>query len=198
MSVDSATDQLLKSAEFKQLVVRRWRVSLVLTVLLFVVYYGYINSPSGAPDQDYVEFKAAGSAPVGTGTVGAAVYYSDDFFGETGPATYVELNASAPIAEKFTVSGVLGYQDVDYDGDYTTWNLGASYALNDVVGFDLRPVGFEQLAVGFVRAQRLVVGQQEVTGKAILDGDDIADAAEFLDAFEQDDFHRTSPPYFTM
>ena len=42
MSVDSATDQLLKSAEFKQLVVRRWRVSLVLTVLLFVVYYGYI------------------------------------------------------------------------------------------------------------------------------------------------------------
>ena len=42
MSVDSATDQLLKSAEFKQLVVRRWRVSLVLTAVLFVVYYGYI------------------------------------------------------------------------------------------------------------------------------------------------------------
>lgn len=42
MSLDSATDQLLKSSEFKQLVVRRWRVSLVLTVLLFVVYYGYI------------------------------------------------------------------------------------------------------------------------------------------------------------
>ena len=41
-SVDSATNQLLQSPEFKQLVVRRWRVSLVLTVLLFVVYYGYI------------------------------------------------------------------------------------------------------------------------------------------------------------
>jgi uncharacterized membrane protein (DUF485 family) len=40
--VDSATDQLLKSAEFKQLVVRRWRVSLVLTAVLFVVYYGYV------------------------------------------------------------------------------------------------------------------------------------------------------------
>lgn len=40
--MDSATDQLLKSAEFKQLVVRRWRVSLVLTVVLFVVYYGYV------------------------------------------------------------------------------------------------------------------------------------------------------------
>ena len=42
MSVDSATDQLLNSPEFKKLVVRRWRVSMVLTALLFVVYYGYI------------------------------------------------------------------------------------------------------------------------------------------------------------
>jgi uncharacterized membrane protein (DUF485 family) len=42
MPVDSATDRLLQSSEFKQLVTRRWRVSLVLTVLLFVVYYGYI------------------------------------------------------------------------------------------------------------------------------------------------------------
>ena len=40
--MDSATDQLLQSSEFKQLVVRRWRVSLVLTVLFFVFYYGYI------------------------------------------------------------------------------------------------------------------------------------------------------------
>jgi uncharacterized membrane protein (DUF485 family) len=42
MSVDSATDQLLNSPEFKKLVVRRWWVSMVLTALLFVVYYGYI------------------------------------------------------------------------------------------------------------------------------------------------------------
>jgi uncharacterized membrane protein (DUF485 family) len=42
MSVDSATDNLLKSPEFKRLVVRRWRVSMMLTALLFVVYYGYI------------------------------------------------------------------------------------------------------------------------------------------------------------
>ena len=124
---------------------------------LGVVYYGYINSPSGAPDQDYVEFKAAGSAPVGTGTVGAAVYYSDDFFGETGPATYVELNASAPIAEKFTVSGALGYQDVDYDGDYTTWNLGVSYALNDIVGFDLRYHDTDAHEFGKLYDSRVVV-----------------------------------------
>ena len=37
-----ARDRLLASPAFKQLVVRRWRVSLVLTALLFVLYYGYI------------------------------------------------------------------------------------------------------------------------------------------------------------
>jgi uncharacterized membrane protein (DUF485 family) len=33
---------LLESAEFRRLVAIRWRVSLVLTALLFVLYYGYI------------------------------------------------------------------------------------------------------------------------------------------------------------
>jgi uncharacterized membrane protein (DUF485 family) len=33
---------VLRSAEFRALVWRRWRVSLLLTLLLFVLYYGYI------------------------------------------------------------------------------------------------------------------------------------------------------------
>ena len=33
---------LLDSTEFHQLLTRRWRMSLVLTTLLFVLYYGYI------------------------------------------------------------------------------------------------------------------------------------------------------------
>ena len=37
-----ARDRLLSSPEFQQLVVRRWRVSLLLTSLLFILYYGYI------------------------------------------------------------------------------------------------------------------------------------------------------------
>ena len=104
---------------------------------LGVVYYGYMNAPSGS-NQDYVEWKLAGSAPIGPATVGAALYWSNDFYGGTGNATYVELNGSVPVAEKFTISGAIGHQDVDYDGDYTTWNLGVGYALNDIVGFDLR------------------------------------------------------------
>jgi uncharacterized membrane protein (DUF485 family) len=33
---------LLESPEFKRLIADRWRISLILTGLLFVVYYGYI------------------------------------------------------------------------------------------------------------------------------------------------------------
>src|SRR5919108_1613838 len=36
------TRELLESLEFRHLVQRRWRLSLVLTALLFVTYYGYI------------------------------------------------------------------------------------------------------------------------------------------------------------
>ena len=33
---------MLDSAEFKRMVTRRWTVSVVLTVALFLIYYGYI------------------------------------------------------------------------------------------------------------------------------------------------------------
>jgi uncharacterized membrane protein (DUF485 family) len=34
--------EVLDSAEFRGLVARRWRVSMILSALLFVLYYGYI------------------------------------------------------------------------------------------------------------------------------------------------------------
>lgn len=36
------TDELLSSQEFKTLVSKRWTVSIILTALLFIIYYGYI------------------------------------------------------------------------------------------------------------------------------------------------------------
>ena len=41
-ALDPAHRALLDSTEFRRLIARRWRVSLVLTALLFVLYYGYI------------------------------------------------------------------------------------------------------------------------------------------------------------
>lgn len=132
-----------------------------VTLDLGVIYYGYINRPSG-PDQNFVELKAAGSLPLGPATLGAAVFYSDDFFGETGQATYVELNGSIPVAQKISVSGAVGRQNVDYDGDYTTWNLGAGYALNDVVGFDLRYHDTNEHGFGDLYGSRVVLAVKAV------------------------------------
>ncbi|KAG5729474.1 hypothetical protein E4T56_gene20938, partial [Termitomyces sp. T112] len=59
--------------------------------------------------------------------------------------------------------------------------------------FDVGALGFEHLAVGFVGAQRLLVGQQEVTGVTVLHGDDVTDVAQLLDTFEENDLHGFSP-----
>jgi uncharacterized membrane protein (DUF485 family) len=40
--VHQSARDVLDSPEFKRLVTRRWRISLILTVCLFVLYYGYI------------------------------------------------------------------------------------------------------------------------------------------------------------
>jgi uncharacterized membrane protein (DUF485 family) len=40
--MDPAARRVLESAEFRRLIRRRWTVSLLLTVCLFVIYYGFI------------------------------------------------------------------------------------------------------------------------------------------------------------
>jgi uncharacterized protein (TIGR02001 family) len=85
-----------------------------------------------------VEFKAAASRAIGPATLGAAVYYSPDFFGADDAATYLEANAAYALADKWTVSGAVGHQWLDVNADYTTWNLGLAYALTDHLAVDVR------------------------------------------------------------
>lgn len=113
---------------------------------LGVIYYGYSKDKNGLPGQfGYIEVKAAASTAVGPGTLGAALYYSPEFPGEGGEALYGEVNASAPIGEKLTLSGALGRQEVDTAGyyaglsdGYTTYNIGISAAITDHLTADLR------------------------------------------------------------
>jgi uncharacterized protein (TIGR02001 family) len=129
---------------------------------LAVIYYGYIDSPKGS-HQDYVEWKAAGSVPVGPGSIGAAIYYSDEFFGDTGNATYYEINGSAPIGETgFAVSGALGKQELKGPFDYTTWNVGVSYTFNDHFSVDLRYHDTDKHEFGDLYDSRGVVGVKAV------------------------------------
>jgi uncharacterized membrane protein (DUF485 family) len=63
-----ARDRLLSSTAFHHLVARRWRMSLLLTLLLFVLYYGYIlliayNKPLLAVHGDRDARPAAAGTP---------------------------------------------------------------------------------------------------------------------------------------
>lgn len=89
----------------------------------------YLYAPGANQDYDYVELKTAVSRAVGPVTLGAAGYYSPDFFGVDKSAFYGELNAAyATPVTGLSVSGAVGEQWLNVSDDYTTWNLGATYA----------------------------------------------------------------------
>ena len=104
------------------------------------IYYAYINQPDDAPEYNYFEAKAAASRAFGPATIGGAVYYSPEFFAEVGDALYYEVNGGYTINDRITATAALGRQefgDLD-DADYTTWNIGATFALTDNFGIDVR------------------------------------------------------------
>lgn len=114
------------------------KVAEALTLDVGAVRYGYVGAPDGT-DYDTVELKAALTGAIGRATVTGAVYATDDFFGTEDSAVYYEIGASAPLAPKWTLSGAVGRQTLAASaGDYTTWNLGAAFALADRIGLDLR------------------------------------------------------------
>jgi uncharacterized protein (TIGR02001 family) len=107
---------------------------------LGAIYYGYVDPPKGG-GYGYAELKAAGSIPLGAASLGAAVFYSPDFFGpvDNDEALYYEANASMPIMNKLSVSGAFGHQHLTKgQADYNTWNVGLGYAFNDHIGVDVR------------------------------------------------------------
>lgn len=104
------------------------------------IYYGYLNAPDGpgTVDLNYWEFKAAASRSYGPATVGAALYYSPEFTGETGEAIYTEVNGAYAFTDTVSASAALGFQGIDEADDYTTWNVGATWAFLPYLSADLR------------------------------------------------------------
>lgn len=123
---------------------------------LGLVGYLYAGQPDGA-DYDYAEFKAAASRAVGPATVGAAVYYSPDFFGASeDEATYIEANAAVSPADKWTISGAVGRQFLSSNFDYTTWNVGAAYQLTSNLAVDVRYHDTDEHDFGDIYGSRAV------------------------------------------
>src|SRR5258708_1428822 len=69
-----STHEMLESPDFKRLVRQKWTISIILTLILFVVYYGFIilvavNKPFLA--QKIGDFATLG-IPIGVGVIVAA------------------------------------------------------------------------------------------------------------------------------
>jgi uncharacterized protein (TIGR02001 family) len=93
---------------------------------LGVVRYGYIDQPAHT-EIDTAEVKAVVLHDFGPVTLGAAVYYSGNYFGSHRDDVYGEGRAAYRITPKLTFGGAVGRQSGG-SADHTTWNAGATYA----------------------------------------------------------------------
>lgn len=123
-----------------------------------LIYYSYMDDKGATPGQySYVELKAAASRPLGPATVGLSMFYSPEFPFESGKAFYYEVNAAMPLMDKLTLSGALGQQEIEFAGDYATWNLGLSYAINDNLTADVRYSDTGEHGYGAIYGERVAI-----------------------------------------
>ena len=108
-----------------------------VTLRLGVIGYFYPGAQDDSAEFDYYEAKVAATfAPAEGLSVTGSLYYSPDFFGETGDALYSEIAATYTSSSSLSFSGAFGHQSIDdvngpgagrVSGDYDTWNLGVIY-----------------------------------------------------------------------
>jgi uncharacterized protein (TIGR02001 family) len=103
--------------------------------------YFYPGADDDGAEFDYVELLlGASTALTEQLTVGAAVYHAPENFGDTGEATYYEINGEFSVNDALGFSAAYGNQSVEMpagpgtEDDYNTWNIGVSHAFH---GFQL-------------------------------------------------------------
>ncbi len=104
---------------------------------LGAIFYHYPGDDL-EPEKDYVEPKAGlnykfQGVPLEPAAA-ATIYYSPDFYLETGDAVYVDGSLGLSLPYGFGLGFHIGYQDVDDLGDYIDWRVGLS---REVLGFGL-------------------------------------------------------------
>lgn len=123
-----------------------------------LIYYGYVDDKGATPGQyGYLEMKAAASRPLGPATVGVSLFYSPEFPFEAGKAFYYEVNAALPLADKLTLTGALGQQEIEFGTDYATWNVGVSYAITPNLTADVRYSDTGVHSLGSIFEERVAV-----------------------------------------
>lgn len=112
-----------------------------------VVGYFYPGADDNAAEFDFYEIALGGAIELTPQlTLGAGVNFSPENYGETGQSIYYEINGAYAFTPAFAISAAFGNYTIDdvngplagsTEGDYNTWNIGATYALHGFE-FDLR------------------------------------------------------------
>lgn len=119
------------------------------------VYYSYPSQNEDdalGVDYDYVEAKGALSYTFAdmplSPTVGASLYWSPEYFGDTGDAIYVGGTLSLALPQEFSLGFAVGHQDIDVgDIDYVHWSIGLSKTVMGI-GLNLAYQDAEEEACG--------------------------------------------------
>lgn len=103
-----------------------------------VIYYAYPGADSSL-DYDFWEGSFGLGYDFDIFSTSASINYSPEYFGNSGDAQYYALGVDVPLPADFTLSGHVGYQDIDDEAafgvpDYTDWSVGLGYNWE---GFDL-------------------------------------------------------------
>jgi len=107
------------------------------------LYYTYPSAYDPGGNFDYFELKTAASHKFGDAlTLGIGIYWSPEFFGETGDADALELTGEYAFQNKWwifspSVSGLVGWQWTQ-SYDYTYWNVGLTLGFLDHWSADIR------------------------------------------------------------
>jgi len=99
-----------------------------------VMAVAYTYPGASADDQEFVEFTAGVSRTISDITIDVRAFYSPEFYGETGPATYITGGASYALTDKLSADVRAGHQtfhDLD-DADYADYQAGLTYTHNDI------------------------------------------------------------------
>jgi uncharacterized protein (TIGR02001 family) len=109
-----------------------------------LITYFYPGADDDDAEFDYAEIKGTLTwSATEQLEIGGGVWYTPENYGDTGDATYLEVNAAYALNDQLSFSGAFGNQTVeDPDGpfglagedDYNTWNLGGTFALH---GFEV-------------------------------------------------------------
>jgi len=102
------------------------------------VGFASINYPGSPNNWEFVEYDIKVDRPLGKGSIGAWVGYTDAYFYSYGKGLWTEIHGSYPVHEKVSVSGAIGNQDLENGFAYSTYNIGATWSATPTFLVDVR------------------------------------------------------------